>query len=59
MVDGLSDAGKERVRSMLEIRPVNVRCLEGLDGDVVGGMRNDEGTEGYERGVLGLEVEGE
>lgn len=55
VVDGLSEAGKERVKQMLEIQPVNFRCLEGVDVDQIVRTRNDEGTEGYEKAVLGFE----
>ena len=42
------------MRKQLDIQPVNVRALDGIDMSRVEVKRSNEGTEGYEWSVLGL-----
>lgn len=49
VVERLPEAKREFVRKQLDVRPVNVRCLEGVKEKMKGleVIRDDEGTEGY------------
>ncbi|KOS19993.1 hypothetical protein ESCO_005593 [Escovopsis weberi] len=55
LVDGFPEEKKAQVRAMLDLKPVNVRHLENVDLGALAIERNVEGTDGYERDVLGLE----
>jgi hypothetical protein len=48
VVDRLPESKKEYVRKLLEIQPVNVRTLDGVEWEEIQVKREDEGTEGYE-----------
>ncbi|KAB5582894.1 hypothetical protein GE09DRAFT_1278227 [Coniochaeta sp. 2T2.1] len=54
VVDQLPDGRREMVRKKLDVKPVNVMVLEGVDLSLMEVERTDEGTEGYARDVLGL-----
>ena len=55
VVDQLPEEKKAMVRKNLDMAPVNVRVLDGIQLDALPVARTDEGTEGYETDVLGLE----
>ena len=48
MVDRLDEEKKEYVKKMLEIQPVNFRCLDGVEVREWEVKREDVGTGGYE-----------
>ncbi|KAB5566242.1 glutathione-dependent formaldehyde-activating gfa [Coniochaeta sp. 2T2.1] len=54
VVDQLPDERREMVRRKLDVKPINVRVLDGVDLLLLEVERTDEGTEGYETDVLGL-----
>jgi hypothetical protein len=47
VVAGWPQARQDMVAKMLDIQPVNVRVLEGVDLAGLSVVRSDEGTEGY------------
>jgi hypothetical protein len=47
VVAGWPQARQDMVAKMLDIQPVNVRALEGVDLEELEIVRSDEGTEGY------------
>lgn len=54
VIDRLPEEKKEVVKKNLDVKPVNIRVLEGVDVKYLKIERLDEGTDGYERDVLGL-----
>ncbi|CAK7199152.1 hypothetical protein SEUCBS139899_001824 [Sporothrix eucalyptigena] len=59
MIDRMPEAKKELVRQNLDVMPINVRILDRIQKHMgsLAVAQSDEGTEGYERDVLGI-VEG-
>ncbi|EPE10835.1 glutathione-dependent formaldehyde-activating enzyme [Ophiostoma piceae UAMH 11346] len=55
VIDRLPEEKKEMIRKNLDMAPVNVRVLDGIQLDGLTVARTDEGTDGYEKSVLGLE----
>lgn len=55
VIDRLPEEKKIMVRQNLDMTPVNVRVLDGIQLGGLSVARTDEGTEGYEKSVLGLE----
>lgn len=53
VIDRLPEERKAMVAKNLDLKPVNVRALDGVDLSLLKIVRSDEGTEGYERDVLG------
>lgn len=47
IVDKLPEAKREFVRKNLQIQPVNIRVLEGVEWEDLKIERSDEGTDGY------------
>lgn len=47
MIDRLPEAKKEFVKQQLEIQPVNLRVLDGVEWSELAVERMDEGTDGY------------
>ncbi|PVH87837.1 glutathione-dependent formaldehyde-activating enzyme [Cadophora sp. DSE1049] len=54
VIDRLPEERKEIIRKNLDLKPVNVRVLEGVELERLNIERSDEGTDGYERVILGL-----
>lgn len=52
VVDRLPEDKKEFVRKNLDLQPVNVRVLNGVDLGTLDIKRSDNGTDGYEENVL-------
>lgn len=54
VIERLPAERQAMIRQKLDVAPVNVRVLEGVDLGQLTVERTDEGTEGYEQDVLGL-----
>lgn len=54
VVDRLPDDKKTLVRKNLDVAPINIRILDKIRVGALAVARTDEGTEGYEKDVLGL-----
>lgn len=57
VIDRLPEDRKKMVAKKLDLKPVNVRALDGVDLSLLKIERSDEGTHGYERDVLGETAE--
>lgn len=52
VVDRFPEDKKKMVRRKLDLKPVNVRVLDGVELSLLEIKRSDQGTNGYERDVL-------
>ena len=46
-LEALSEEKKEFVRGVMDVKPVNIRVLDGVEWDQLKIVRDDCGTEGY------------
>ena len=48
VVERLPEERQRLVRKMLDVKPVNIRVLEGVEWEEIEVKREDEGTKGWE-----------
>ena len=54
VIDRLPEERREMIRKNLDLKPVNIRVLEGIELEHLNIERSEEGTDGYEQDVLRL-----